>query len=291
MKRFVLAISMVLVSASAFAGHGSHTRGMNVSIDGDGDGDSCDDRRVRFGSQRAVMATEEVPVGGMRALKIRGDHAGVRVTRASGSSYRVVACKAAALASDLGQIRVGVRGSEVAADGPDSDWVVFYFVEMPRGGDLTIESENGPVSLNGIDGTVVARSTNGPLAVKDSHGRIDARTTNGPLAVTGGSGQLKLASSNGPLAVRLEGAQWQGGSLEASTTNGPLSVRLPRNYGSGVTVEANGHGPISCRAEGCVSRHGFDNDGDEESRTIELGSGARAVRLSTTNGPVTIKDE
>jgi hypothetical protein len=57
-------------------------------------------------------------------------------------------------------------------------------------------------------------------------------------------------------------------------------------------VESRGHGPINCRAEGCAQfwrNHDDDND-DDEPRRIELGSGPVSVRLSTVNGPVTVKE-
>jgi hypothetical protein len=76
-------------------------------------------------------------------------------------------------------------------------------------------------------------------------------------------------------------------------------VKIPRGYNSGVVVESSGRGPFSCRAEGCeqwraqVRRAHDDEDygGHNEPRRVELGSGRADVRLSTVNGPVTIKDD
>ncbi|HET7434400.1 MAG TPA: hypothetical protein VFN10_06760 [Thermoanaerobaculia bacterium] len=291
MKRWLMAVAMLVVATGAFAGRGNSS----VSIDFDDDSTSCDDGMVRFNNHRAAIAKEEVPVAGLRTLNVRGEHAGIRVTGTNSGTYKVTVCKAAALAADLNDVRVALRGNEITADGPnDGQWMIFYFIEMPRGADLNVDSQNGPVSIRGVDGSVVARATNGPLSVKDSRGHIDAKSVNGPISVSGSSGNVKLVTSNGPLAVRLDGARWEGGNLEASTTNGPLTLRIPRNYASGVTVEASGAGPISCHADACgdsrrMSR--FDNDDDDSPRTIELGSGARNVRLSTVNGPLVIKDE
>ena len=202
MRRWLLAISMTLLAASAFAHDRDHHRSM--SIESDGDSDSCDDRMVRFGNRRAAMSEEEVTVGSLRALKIRGDHAGIRVAGSTAGTFRVKVCKAAALPSDLASIRVSLSGNELSANGPDdNDWVVFYIVDMPRGGDLGIDSQNGPVSLRDVDGTVLARAQNGPLSLQNSSGNIDAETVNGPISVTGGSGNVKLQTNNGPLSVKL----------------------------------------------------------------------------------------
>jgi hypothetical protein len=88
--------------------------------------------------------------------------------------------------------------------------------------------------------------------------------------------------------VKLDGGSWVGGSLDAHSHNGPLSVKVPNDYRSGVIVESDGHGPMSCRAEACrQARRPWD---DDSPRRIELGSGPTAVRLSTENGPVSVRE-
>jgi hypothetical protein len=115
------------------------------------------------------------------------------------------------------------------------------------------------------------------------------------VSIKGGSGNMKVQASNGPISVSLDGSSWEGGTLEASTRNGPLSVKVPRSFNSGVLVEAEGRGPVSCRAEACEgqyrARHrGGWSDDDEIPRRFEFGRGPQVVKLSTVNGPVTIKD-
>ncbi|HVG24704.1 MAG TPA: hypothetical protein VND45_11160, partial [Thermoanaerobaculia bacterium] len=157
--------------------------------------------------------------------------------------------------------------------------------------DLDLSAKNGPLSIHDVDGTIVARSQNGPLALRNVDGDVDAQTQNGPISISGGSGNMKVSATNGPLSVDLEGRGWNG-KLDASTKNGPLTVRVPRDYASGVVVEAHGRGPISCRrVEGCNAfwRDQDDDDGNEP-RRIELGHGPANVHLSTVNGPVTVKD-
>ena len=117
---------------------------------------------------------------------------------------------------------------------------------------------------------------------------VDAETSNGPISISGGSGTLKARAANGPLTVNLDGGSWNG-TLDASTKNGPLSVKLPKGYASGVVVESNGRGPIACKADGCD--RGWRSSDDGEPRRLELGTGPVNVRLSTVNGPVTVKDE
>mgnify|MGYP006183000513 FL=1 len=127
------------------------------------------------------------------------------------------------------------------------------------------------------------------MSVKESSGTITAETTNGPVSISGGAGNVKLDATNGPVTVKLSDTVWDG-NLEASSQNGPVSLKLPRGFRSGVVVEARGHGPVNCKAEGCGDRFRAFDPHDERPRRIELGVGPQVVRLSTVNGPVTIKE-
>ena len=87
--------------------------------------------------------------------------------------------------------------------------------------------------------------------------------------------------------MELAGSSWQGAGLNASTTNGPLTVELPQNYGSGVVIETSGRAPFSCRAAGCNNARANFAD---ELQSIQLGSGAAAIHVSTVNGPVSVRN-
>jgi hypothetical protein len=290
-RSLLLFLAFLLVTATALA-HGSHSsrRSRSVSIDDDDRIADCSAMRVEFDGNRVPVVTEEVAVGNLRSLRVRSDrNGGVRVFGSTASRFSVKACKAVSLNGDAAQIRVALNGDEVSVDGPDNDdWVVYFIVETPRNATLDVSSTNGPIGIVDFNGTLTARAKNGPLSVKDSSGTIDASTVNGPISIDGGSGKVKLTATNGPLSVKLDGSSWDG-DLDASTQNGPLSLRLPRGYRSGVVVESLGHGPVSCRAERCTETRVRDDD-DDRLRRIELGSGPTTVRLSTVNGPVSVKD-
>jgi hypothetical protein len=285
MRRFLTALCLVVLALPALA-----KRGQNVNISTDDDVRDCGDIRVKFDGERAVMATEEVPVVGAGLLRVTSDHnGGIYATGWSGSTYSVQACKAVGPETNASAVRVRVSGNEISSDGPDEGrWVVYFIVRAPRGATLDLDSTNGPISLETINGTINARVTNGPLSLKDSTGRIDIRSTNGPISIAGDSGDVKASATNGPLSVKLAGGSWQG-NLDASTKNGPLSLRMPRGYRSSVLLKSNGHGPISCRADDCRVSYTSDDD-DDDPREIQLGSGPANIRLSTVNGPVSVKN-
>jgi len=284
MRRFALAATLVLAATAAFAHEHDH---LNLNWSGRNSAEECSERNIRIGDGRTYVKKEIINAGNLRSLKVAVTNSPVSV-EGGGSGYSITVCKAAEELGDLDRIHVSIDGNELKATGPDdSRWTVLYHIVAPRGADLDLEAQNGPIAVRDLDGTVVARLKNGPLALDNVDGNVDATTTNGPISITGGSGTMKVQASNGPLSVDFEGASWNG-TLDASTKNGPLSVRVPHGFG-GVVVESRGRGPISCRAEGCD--RGWRSDDDGEPRRIELGSGPANVHLSTVNGPVTIKDE
>lgn len=284
MKRLAMVMALMMVATGAFA------HGLSVH------GEDCSARNFHFDGASAFVAKETIDGGGARSLRAAVSHAPLSVVGDRTTGYSIEVCKAAKNAEDLSAIRVTFEAGELRADGPSGrnhDWTVIYRIHAPRGADLDLRTENGPLSIRDVEGKVVAQTQNGPLSLVNVSGDVDASAANGPIHVDGGSGTMKVRASNGPLTVDLDGASWSGGTLDASTKNGPLSLRIPRGYGSGVVVEAHGRGPVSCRAEGCerARRTWRDEDWDDTPRMIELGAGAKNVRLSTVNGPVTIKDE
>jgi len=282
MRRLVLTLAVTLIATGAYA-HGWD----NV------DGDHCSSSQMRFNGKRAYVQEETFNAPSLRTIAVT--NAPVSITGGNRGGYSITVCRAAANQADLGQIHVAVENGALVSKGPDNDdWTVTYRIAAPDGATLDIESRNGPLAVRDLDGTLNIRLKNGPLALDNVRGDIDAITTNGPVSVNGGSGNMKVKASNGPIAVNLEGGAWVGGGLDASTSNGPLSVKVDPNYASGVIVETSGRGPIQCRAEACEgqyrARRGRDSWDGDEPRRFEFGRGPQVVKISTVNGPVTIKD-
>lgn len=238
-----------------------------------------------------VAASEDLLTPPPGSVSVRApQNGGVWITGSNAGAFEVRACKFA-LGSDradadalLQQVRVS-RGDRVTAEGPDRGrWLVYFIVQVPRGSSLGAETTNGPITIRGVDASITGRAVNGPISVTDSRGKIDVETVNGPISLTRSSGDIRLAAQNGPLSVKLEGAEWEGEGLRGSTRNGPLSVSVPEGYRSAVVVEADGRSPFDCKR--CPDGRRTWTD---ESRRVELGSGPERVHLSTTNGPVSVK--
>jgi hypothetical protein len=289
MRRLLIALASLLVAGAALAG--DHYR--QHSFSNIGDADECDGRHFRFNSRSSYVAEETIEAGNLSSLKVSTENAPIKVVGGNRGGYTILVCKAAELEEDLGKIHVTVSGGELRADGPtDNDWIVAYRILAPDRANLDVETRNGPISFRDLKGTVNASVSNGPVSLENVDGEVDVTAKNGPISVDGGSGNFKVRASNGPLSIQLDGTSFNG-TLDATTHNGPLSVKLPRGYNTSVVVEARGHGPISCHAEGCgKARSNSDwwDDNDNSPRRIELGNGPENVHISTVNGPVTIRE-
>jgi len=281
-----LTAALLLGPAQARAGH----HGVNISIDDGRDPESCSDIAIRIGNRPAARAEERVVLAAEsgRALRIVApENSGVRVRGTDRGDFEVLACKAAQSEAELAQISLTRDGATVGVHGPsDGDWVGYLIVAAPRNASVDVESFNGPIGLLGLSGRVTARAENGPISVRESPGDIEVEAENGPISFHGAGGHLRLHTQNGPIGVTLSGSSWKGEGLEARAVNGPLSLAIPAGYRSGTVVESLGHSPFRCRGEACAAAR---RDWNDDGKRIELGEGPAVLRLSTENGPVTIR--
>ncbi len=307
---FWIAFGICLAAAVAAGGTESHSRhGTNISTGRDGPIDDCRQMRVTFDGAEAARAEETMSAAAPRgALRFRAPaNSGISVLGADRPDVSVTACKAAAAEEDLSRIAVSFEGGELSARGPEGrDWIVHFIVRAPRGSGLDLEVTNGPVAVRGMTGAVTAHTQNGPLSFEESSGQIraearngpislkactgtvSATAVNGPVSVSGSGGDVDINTQNGPISVKLSGSRWDG-RLEAHARNGPLSLSLPEGYASAVSVESSGRSPFQCRAKACGEAH---RNWDDDSRRVNFGdSSAPVVRLSTVNGPVSIRSD
>jgi hypothetical protein len=280
-----IAIAVLLAAPALHAGGRSHS---NTSIDNDSVR-SCSDVAVRFGSRPAAISEETLRVtpSQARGLSINaGPDGGVWVLPAAGSEAEVTLCRAVPKGeeSTLDRIRVIDDHGKISVSGPETEWLAHLIVRLPRGSSVDVSAENGPVSIEGIEAGVHAMSVNGPVSVRACSGEIDVRSENGPVSMEGDRGQVRLEAANGPLAVRLSGNRFLG-RLDGHTENGPVALRCSKGYSSGISIEASGHSPIDCHHGDCD----IHQRGDDDARHVDIGSGETRVRLSTVNGPVSIR--
>lgn len=187
-------------------------------------------------------------------------------------------------ARDLGEIRVDVASS------PNSIAIrtlpvphlfrsggVRYVIHVPRRAELEdIQTANGPIRVNMIDGSARLHTSNGPIHASSIKGSLDAATSNGPMEITGLMGRAELRTSNGRIDLTMEAAQ----EVRASTSNGAISVRLPAGAGYDVRARTS-NGSISSdfdvSVRGRIERHSLNGT---------IGSGGPLLDLTTSNGAI-----
>jgi hypothetical protein len=170
----------------------------------------------------------------------------------------------------IAEVRVERSGGTLRATGPASrsraSWWVRYDLYVPRRTDLTLETINGPVSVEDVSGVMRLDTENGPITLANIGGDVRARLDNGPLTVT------------------LEGTEWSGEGLDASTTNGPVTLRVPEGYNAQLET-GTVNGPMSLGFP--ITVQGRFGAGHQRIQTT-LGRGGRPIRVVTTNGPAII---
>ncbi len=168
-------------------------------------------------------------------------------------------------------IRIEAAGSTVRAVGPSrtgrhQSWSVSFIVQVPRRTDLSIATENGPLSVRAVAG------------------RMDLSTQNGPLSLVGVAGDVHAHAQNGPLSVKLTGTRWEGTGLDAETKNGPAVLRIPEDYNAKLDF-GTVNGPMDVGFPLTVTINGRVTD----RVSTTLGQGGPPIRVVTTNGPMSVR--
>lgn len=169
------------------------------------------------------------------------------------------------------QVQLQTAGGRIQAVGPKPEnnrwWSVSYEVFVPHKIDLGVETVNGGVNA------------------QDLEGRLEFRTSNGGMNLARLAGDVKGRTKNGGLNVDLMGGAWRGGGLDVETTNGGVSVAVPADYSARVQMETRNGGLRTDFPAAVVG----DRNKRQTSLDFSIGSGGAPVRAVTTNGGVTLR--
>jgi hypothetical protein len=257
--------------------------------------ENCSDLHVRFDGHEAVMRSEERTITRAEAPTLRVNaesNGGLQVQGWDQNTYMVTLCKAAEQGSDaesvLAQIKLTFSNGELSVSGPSSreHWTAHLLIKAPSAAAMELHVNNGPMGLFHVEGNLKVQALNGPITVRGCKGELDLSAENGPVSLEENSGKQSVRTQNGPITIDLDGKNWSGAGLEAHATNGPVTLRVPSGYQSGVVLESDGNGPFSCRASVCDEGR---KTWDEEHKRVEFGSGPTVIRVSTVNGPVSVR--
>ena len=169
----------------------------------------------------------------------------------------------------LKEIVIKTDRETIVAKGPKlkgnrRGWAVSFELMVPKKSNLDLETLNGGISIEDVDGEIAAEAVNGGLKLSQLAGDVDVHTTNGGVA------------------VELDGKSWQGRGLDASTTNGGVKVWIPEDYNAELetgTVNGSVDFDFPITVQGRISKR----------IKATLGDGGPKIRITTTNGGVKLK--
>jgi DUF4097 and DUF4098 domain-containing protein YvlB len=226
-------------------------------------------------SDERYCEVRDVPIRGTpsRLIVDGGDNGGVTVVGWDQNSVKVTARIQGYARSEsdaksiVEEIRILTDGT-IRAEGPSrvrrSGWSVSYLIYTPKKMDLDLETLNGGIGIESVEGEMRLRATNGGLSLDAVSGDVRGETENGGIAVT------------------LDGSRWRGTGLDVRTSNGGVELFIPSGYSAELTTgTVNGGFSVDfpIQVQGRLSHR----------LTTTLGSGGPPIRAVTTNGGVAIR--
>jgi hypothetical protein len=229
---------------------------------GDNQRGFCEVREYTVPAAGAVLSVDAEPNGG---IKVDGSQRADILVRARVLATARTEEQARAIAA---RVQVTATADHVSADGPrglsnGDSWQVTYIVSVPTGTPLSLRTTNGGINIEGVGS------------------RVEFATVNGGVKLARMSGDVEGKTSNGGVDVDLDGATWQGTGLKVQTTNGGVRVKIPENYSAHLetgTVNGTMNIDFPVTVQGRLGRS-FSSD---------LGGGGPTLRITTSNGGVTI---
>lgn len=155
-----------------------------------------------------------------------------------------------------------------------------FVIHVPKRAELAgINSTNGSLRVEGIEGPARLRTSNGAVHADAIAGSLDVQTSNGSIEANGISGDTTLHSSNGSIRAEVNK-----GRFAATTSNSSITARLTGNDASPVRLEStNGRIDLSMSAVREVRAHTSNS-----SITIRMPAASDAsVDATNSNGSIT----
>ena len=182
----------------------------------------------------------------------------------SGTRYASTEELLQALKIDIVASEDAVRIRAVRPSGRRGNMGAAFTIHAPRRIELErIDSSNGQIHVEDIEGNARLRTSNGRVQVVRLQGDVDATTSNGRVELTETSGSAVLKSSNG--SIKADGVR---GRIEATTSNASIDARV---------VETGDSRPVKLRTSNGSVKLTLDR------------TPAADVHAHTSNGSITLR--
>ena len=221
----------------------------------------CEVREITLSDSRDLIAVDGRRNGG---IKVEGWNRDEILVRAKVTAHARTESAAERLAED---VEIHTDGT-IYADVPETrrkEWTsVSYQLMVPRRSNLSLETFNGGISIESVEGDMEFEALNGGLNLIDLAGDVRGETTNGGVT------------------VELTGSEWDGDGLDVETTNGGVKIYVPDDYSADLeTRTVNGRVEVDfpVMVRGRIDRR----------ISTRLGDGGQLIRVVTTNGGVKVR--
>lgn len=170
---------------------------------------------------------------------------------------------------------------------PASDYsaAAAMILKVPRFCKIAVQTSNGEIIVEGINGDLDLTSSNGRIEVDNVEGALDLTTSNGRIEMVNCTGPIDVSTSNG--RIEFDG-MLTGNNNEISTSNGGVQVMLDSSVFVEITAETS-NGSVSCDAEHAMLKQ----DDDYLKAIVGAGAAKDSVPLATldigsSNGSISI---
>jgi hypothetical protein len=230
----------------------------------------CEVREYVIAGGANVLAVDATPNGG---IQVNGSGRGDVLVRAKVVATAESEQRAHEIANS---VRVDATAHKVSADGPRTQdregWSVSYRLEVPHMSSLALQSTNGGISIDDVEG------------------KIEFKTVNGGVKLSRLAGEVKGRTSNGGVDVDLDGTSWRGEGLDVETSNGGVKLRIPEQYSAHLdtgTINGGLNIDIPISVQGQLG----GKSGRMREISADLGGGGPTIRVRTNNGGVKISNK
>lgn len=256
------------------------------------------------------------PVEGVARVEVRSDDGPIEVRgtsasevvvkvyrRARGPSRRAAAELLEGWVAEAHQVGRTVRVEARRREGRHRNWGRAWAeieIRVPRRADLQLETRDGRIEMDDVEGTIELASGDGALHLRDVKGELKLRASDGSIQGYGLSGDLDASTGDG--RIRLEGsfsglrAVTSDGSIQVHCENalplsrdwllrssdGSIELTLPRDV-SAELAASTGDGRI---------RSDLSLRDEKKSRDHlrgKLGDGGRLILIKTSDGGIRLR--
>ena len=168
-------------------------------------------------------------------------------------------------------------------------------------GNVRLTTSNGSINASRVNGAMDLTTSNGPIELMDVNGGMMLRTSNGQIRVENAKGAFEASTSNGSIRARLDAPK--GSSIRATSSNGSVELTLPAYDGNDVRVTTSNSAitlrlppTVNANLRAVTSHASVSADYDVTTRSIEkgrlegkIGNGGALIDLSSSNGAIRVQ--